>query len=127
MYKNETKCKEIIEEITGYEFITTRSLKCLQGLELDGYCKELNLAFEYNGQQHYNFYPGFFHKKEGIHQFIRQICRDKIKIRLCKENNIKLIIIPYRIKDKRKFIEDKLKLQDIVPLVVGSVGNIKIS
>ena len=32
-------------------------------LELDGYCSELNLAFEYNGPQHYKIVPEF-HLKE---------------------------------------------------------------
>jgi hypothetical protein len=91
-FKNEDKCRKIIEGYTGLKF-EKRKLKILQGLELDGYNEETNTAFEFNGDQHYKFVPTFFHKKNGIHDFVKQICRDKIKKRLCKENGIKLIII----------------------------------
>jgi len=36
--------------------------KFLEGLELDGYCEELKMAFEYDGEQHFK-YPNWFHNK----------------------------------------------------------------
>ena len=61
-------------------------------LELDAYCEELKLAFEYNGLQHEQFCE-FFHNND-IENFKNQQLRDKKKIELCLEHNIKLIIIP---------------------------------
>ena len=61
-------------------------------LELDAYCEELKLAFEYNGLQHEQFCE-FFHNND-IENFKNQQLRDKKKIELCLEHKIKLIIIP---------------------------------
>ena len=60
--------------------------------EFDGYNEEHKIAFEYHGYQHY-VYPNFFHKTEK--DFLSNQERDKAKEEYCKENNIKLIIIPY--------------------------------
>ena len=59
-------------------------------LQLDGFCEELSLAFEYQGIQHYK-YPNHCHKNKK--QFEAQIYRDNLKKQLCKENNIILIEI----------------------------------
>jgi hypothetical protein len=110
--KSETICREIIEKLTGKKYPKKR-LDCLNKYELDGYCKELNLAFEYQGQQHYRYYPDFFHNK-GKHTFLEQLLRDEIKKRLCTKNDINLIIIPYtEIKEeyiKQKLIELNIKI-----------------
>merc|ERR1712194_453120 len=58
-FKNENDIKHIFEQIfTGFNFITCRPsfLKRHTGgrLELDGYCAALGIAFEYNGEQHYD-------------------------------------------------------------------------
>lgn len=63
-------------------------------LELDCYCDELKLALEYNGKQHYEFVPKF-HKTKN--DFYNQKYRDEIKKRLCYENGIDLIEVPYKI------------------------------
>ncbi|MBK7363074.1 MAG: hypothetical protein IPJ01_12325 [Micavibrio sp.] len=59
-------------------------------LELDGYSEELKIAFEYQGEQHYN--PVKFY---GINEnrFNEQVVRDKIKNCKYKINGIKLLII----------------------------------
>ena len=46
-------------------------------LELDYYCEELKLAFEYNGIQHYK-YSSKFHNNN-IENFYKQQERDKFK------------------------------------------------
>lgn len=56
-------------------------------LELDGFCEELNKAFEYNGVQHYEEHPLFETKIE------YQKEKDLIKVAKCKEKNVKLIIV----------------------------------
>lgn len=54
--------------------------------ELDIYIPELKLAFEINGIVHYK---SIF----GIKKFNQIVKNDKLKIKLCKQNNIKLYII----------------------------------
>ena len=60
-------------------------------LELDMYCEELKLAFEYDGRQH-RMYVERFHKTEQV--FIEQQERDVWKDAKCKELGITLIRIP---------------------------------
>lgn len=67
-------------------------------LELDGYCKELNIAFEHNGDFHYK---DLFKK---YNNFLIVKKNDKIKKDLCKKHGIKLIIIPQLFK-KIKLVE----------------------
>lgn len=59
-YKTERMCREACEAATGHHFPTQRPT-WLGGLELDGYCEELGVAFEYNGQQDDTHTP-FFHR-----------------------------------------------------------------
>jgi len=60
-------------------------------LELDCYDKNLRLAVEYNGAQHYKYIPYFHKNKEA---FLNQKYRDELKRHLCKENKIRLIEVP---------------------------------
>lgn len=57
-------------------------------LELDGFSEELNIAFEYQGTQHFEL--AFNKNLEEVQQ---QQERDKIKKENCENNNIKLIIV----------------------------------
>ncbi len=91
LYKSESAAKKIMEEIMGVLFTKCRP-PWLKGLELDGYNKQLKMAFEYNGSQHYTE-TELFHSEDG--DFDRQLERDKCKIRRCLREGIALIIIPY--------------------------------
>jgi len=75
-------------------------------MELDGYCKELKLAFEYNGHQHYTKTTRI--KNYNLDQRKKD---DKLKKELCKRNGVTLIIIPYLISngDKQKYIINECK------------------
>jgi hypothetical protein len=108
-YINEEECRKIIEKLTGKKFPTKRP-SFLNGMEYDGYSEELKLAFEYQGIQHYEYIPKFFHKK-GYHTFMSQLLRDEIKKRISKQLNIKLIIIPYNLVDSDKLKEQFIKEQ----------------
>ena len=87
------------EEITRYIFnilfeekFEKNKPKWLNNLELDGYCEKLNLAFEYDGQQHYKFIK-YFHKT--IEKFKNLLKTDRLKNKLCQDNGITLIRIPF--------------------------------
>lgn len=76
-------------------------------LELDCFDPELHIAVEYNGIQHYQYVPYFHKNKEA---FLNQKYRDDMKRRICKENGILLIEVPYTVKleDIKEFIEKEL-------------------
>ena len=87
-------CRSYFRQIFGVPFRKARPkwLKNSRGnqMELDGYCKELRLAFEHQGEQHYR--ASFFDQsKEDFSQ--RQI-DDRHKVLLCRERKIRLIRIP---------------------------------
>jgi hypothetical protein len=65
-------------------------------LELDCFNRDLMLAVEVNGAQHYKYIP-YFHKNNEA--FLNQKYRDELKKYMCKENNIKLIEVPYTVKE----------------------------
>lgn len=108
----EEVCRGIMQKLfPNKEFINIR-LSCMDGLELDGYCEALNLAFEFNGIQHYKNVP-HFHRENTIEE---QQIRDQKKVKLCKDNNIKLIIIPYtkhQFNQKIACIKEQLKDHEI--------------
>ena len=58
-------------------------------MEFDIFIPEMNIAFEYQGEQHYSDFPFGFGYSESY------FLRDQLKRKYAKENNIKLVIIPY--------------------------------
>lgn len=68
----------------------------------DIYCKRINLAIEYNGEQHY-FPVEVFGGEKGFKKCIE---RDTIKAQLCEENNCTLYIIKYDDVNYDKIRED---------------------
>lgn len=119
-YKNETRCREIFETIFKRPFKSVRPdfLKRANGkkLELDGYNKDLNLAFEYNGIQHYKFSSKFHRTQQ---DFDEQQQRDLDKLDMCSkykadgENALRLITIPYTIKYEKLEGYIRMQLRDM--------------
>jgi len=110
--KYEKRCRQIFENIFKTDFPKVRpdfivNDKTGKKLELDGYNEKLKLAFEYQGQQHYNFSP-YFHKSE--EDFLKQNYRDKLKKEICEQQGITLIEIPFNIEynDLEDYIRMKL-------------------
>lgn len=102
-FKSEKEFRDCIEKATGGLFPKIRP-KWLKGLELDGYNKKLRIAFEYQGEQHYNK-DHHFHIVTGnkVKSHRTQIRNDRLKKRICKERKVLLIIVPYWIpKEKWK-------------------------
>lgn len=99
-YFYEEQCRQIFEELfPGYKFSKCRpswliNPRTKRPLELDGYNEELQLAFEYNGPQHYHF-PNQYHRTEG--EWMEQKYRDLVKYQACNQHGVYLITIPYHV------------------------------
>lgn len=111
--KGEIECRRFLETIFQVPFPKARPdfLKnpvTGNNLELDCFNPTLKLGVEYNGQQHYS-YTSFFHKN--VEASTNQKYRDELKRRMCQENGITLIEVPYTIKlnDIGPFLHLKLK------------------
>lgn len=53
----------------------------------------LEYLIEFNGKQHYDYYPVFHKSRE---DFDLSLIRDDMKSKYCKDNNINLYIISYK-------------------------------
>lgn len=62
------------------------------GLQLDRYYPNLSLAFEYDGQQHFE-HQKYFHKTKM--EFLKYQERDILTNQMCESANVKLFRIPY--------------------------------
>ena len=65
-------------------------------LELDMFDRDLMLAVEYNGRQHYEYVPYFHRSRES---FQNQKYRDRMKRESCRKLDINLIEVPYTVKN----------------------------
>jgi hypothetical protein len=110
--KYEERCREIMQAIFQRPFVKARPdfLKRGNGrnLELDGWNKDLKLAFEYQGVQHYKFWPRFH---RSMKDFEDQLQRDREKRELCLRAGVRVVEIPYNIKyDKlEQYIREQLR------------------
>lgn len=109
--KGELECRAVAERLTGKPFPKTRPsflqnyVTSGHNLELDCYNAELSLGIEYNGQQHYHYTP-YFHKSKDAFDNTRY--RDDLKQRLCDQAGVRLIVVPYTVKDIKRYLEDRL-------------------
>lgn len=119
--KNESSCKDAFESLLGVHFPKGRPLWLRNsrgyGMELDGYCEALCLAFEYQGQQHYR-HVRYFHRT--LEDFIWQQQRDAEKRSLCKANGVTLIEVPYNVKDIEAFVREQLAALGLGPIAKAS-------
>ena len=108
--RGEAECRRVLHQLFQKPFTSQRPdflRNPVTGgnfnLELDCYNSDMGLAVEYNGVQHYKYSPYFHRNKD---QFMTQKYRDDMKRRICKENNITLIEVPYTVKveDIKDFI-----------------------
>jgi hypothetical protein len=106
-------CRIHFEKIFGKAFPSCKPSWLLNNsgncMELDGYCKELDIAFEFHGQQHYYDVPYYYKKGKTLEKRQQD---DKLKETLCKQKGINLIIIPYNInfKNLKDYILNKFPL-----------------
>jgi hypothetical protein len=114
--KGEVECRRVLQKLFNRPFPNIRPdflRNPVTGgnfnMELDCYNNILKLAVEYNGVQHYKYVP-YFHKNNEA--FRNQCYRDELKRRMCKDNRVNLIEVPYTIAvdDIENFLVVKLKL-----------------
>lgn len=108
--KGETVCRNFLTHMFKVPFEKARpnflknpiTAVCL---EIDCFNEDLCLGVEYNGRQHYQYTP-HFHKN--YESFRLQQYRDEIKRRLCKDNGITLVEVPYTVRNIPKYLHSKL-------------------
>lgn len=123
MSKGELKIQNIlnnlnikyIREHSFSNFVNNRNKK---NFPFDFYLPDYNCCIEYDGEQHYK---GWKREEESL--LIIQD-RDKRKNKFCKENDIKLLRIPYFDFDKIDLNYLVSKLNDIGVHLVGKEGNL---
>ena len=119
-WRTEAEIRDILQTIFFPSKFDSNYPKFLEGLQLDGYCRELSLAFEYQGEQHYDP-DNYFHFGD-ISSFEAQQERDIRKRELCQAAGVRLVLVPYFANDKRTFIVTALlqwfSIEDIAPIVL---------
>lgn len=94
--KGELLIRQLLIKL-NYNFITEYKFSNLPNRRFDFYLPEFNTCIEYDGKQHFNFIDVWHRTQE---KFEYAIQRDKEKTEYCKQNNIRLIRIPYYDYDK---------------------------
>lgn len=89
--KGELRMRELLAQIfPSKRMLTNHRPKWLRGCELDVFLPSDNIAFEYNGRQHWQHTP-FFHKTPK--DFSDQVGRDIFKSEQCAARGIHLIVV----------------------------------
>jgi phage-related protein len=106
-FKSEQEFRELIEKCFNDYFPNKKPLWLRypatdRPLQLDGYCERKEIAFEYQGKQHYKLCHVNRYLKENL-EAIQE--RDAFKKRVCEKRGVKLIVIPYWISKKTWEIE----------------------
>jgi len=98
---------------SGYHFDWLRNVRGRK-MQLDGYSSELNLAFEYQGQQHHMEIKRFGGNLK------KQQLDDRRKLKLCRANGITLVQIPF-------FPSDMQSLGDATQHVYSSLNRLGVA
>jgi len=113
MSKGEAECRRVLEKFFCSPFPNIRPdfmRNSVTGkpLEIDCCNLALRLGCEYNGKQHYEYVSGMHKNHES---FRLQQYRDDMKKKLCAENGLILITVPYTIAvpSIENFLREKLE------------------
>lgn len=104
--KGELAVKSILEDL-NINYIMQHSFKEyneVKRLRFDFYIPNKNICIEYQGEQHYRPVEYFGGEKK----FKDQVKKDNLKRKFCKENDIKLIEIPYHVNDIKHILEKNI-------------------
>ena len=104
----------VLDKIISYPYINHgyySFLKTPRGgnMQLDRYYPDLKLAFEFNGQNHYEYIPFIHDSKEEFEYY--QEC-DRVKKQLCKEHGITLVEVKYNFRIDEDSIKFDIKKQN---------------
>lgn len=106
----ELAARSAVEKLTGRKFPRVRLAELkgfsAQPLEIDCYNSDLRLGVEVQGPQHYKFIQKFH--PNGVSDFRAQQRRDWRKRYQCWYHSIKLIRVPYWVKDVEQYLKKKL-------------------
>jgi len=95
IWQSEARTRAIFEDLFGRTFPKVRPAWLKSGknssLELDGYCEELKLAFEYQGEYHYMEIP-VHHQQRTLKEVLQN---DELKAKICRKQGVSLIQVPY--------------------------------
>jgi len=109
-------CREFFEQLFDNKFPKSYPQWLINDsgnqMELDGYCKKLQLAFEHQGEQHYSLVKPFINTEAGLIQRKRD---DQLKVNLCKNKGILLIQVPE--------ILSRLSIGEIKPFIKSQCLN----
>lgn len=98
--------RQCLEYIFNEKFLKTRKVLIRKGkmpLELDGYNENINVAFEYQGEQHYDVQSIISNKKDKEDILKRIQTNDKEKLVMCEEKSIILVLIKFFPKFKNEY------------------------
>lgn len=113
---SEEEVRAAIERLTGKPFpkATPNQVPWLHGLTLDGFCPELatpefpnGTAFERQGEQHYQL-VNFGGHRDTAASLRRRRRNDLRKIFQCRYHGVRLIRIPYKIKNVESYLSRRL-------------------
>lgn len=93
--------EELKKHFPQFTILTQYSPKWLSPLRLDIFIKEINLAIEYQGEQHFRPIKFF----GGTKTFEQQVINDKLKKQLCAKNNVDIFYIAYYENIKKRITE----------------------
>jgi hypothetical protein len=114
---SETICRSIFEWVFQRDFQKVRPDWLLNDrgnrMELDGYNEELNIAFEYQGEQHSTYIP-FFHGDDE-NAFQQRIDDDLKKIEICEQREILLFHMPISVplSDLQTYLLDEIRTRKL--------------
>lgn len=96
--KGERECRRVLEKIFQVPFPTVEPAWLInpptgERMEIDAYNKEIGIGLEYHGKQHYS--QSSFNQSD--EEFASQNARDDMKFKLCQENGVYLITVPYTV------------------------------
>ena len=104
-FKREEELLKVLKKIFKFDIIEVHNRRVIKPLELDFYIRNKNIAFEYDGEQHFDkdlcenvFGSNFEELKK----------RDRKKDIICRDCGICLIRIKYSDKINKKLIKNKL-------------------
>lgn len=120
--KSEEITRTTFEQLFGYPFPKYRPVWLRNSLgnrmEIDGYCKELRIGFEYQGRQHFDL-------ELFGNDLKKRRADDKLKKKLCSQNNLKLFIITHKMEyqDFPKYIQKQaIKLGVALPVNFSNIS-----